>query len=125
MEVDPGCVLCGRNGESRDHLFFACDYAWGIWTKVLAMCGIHRTNRDWLQELQWICEQAKGKAVKAVILRIAWKAAIYHIWQERNNRLHGGAARSKDQVFGSIKEGVLARLSGMKKAGINRLLQEL
>ncbi|XVF46178.1 hypothetical protein PTKIN_Ptkin03bG0006300 [Pterospermum kingtungense] len=88
------------------------------------MCGIHKTNRNWSQELDWIFEKTKWKDVKAVILRIAWKVAIYYIWHERNNKLHGGTVRTKDQVLSCIKEVVAFRLSRVKKVGINRLLQE-
>ncbi|XVF60140.1 hypothetical protein PTKIN_Ptkin08bG0020100 [Pterospermum kingtungense] len=55
-----------------------------IWTKVLDRFGIKRPIGDWCQELDWMCKMAKGKSVKAAMLRLAWRASIYCIWRERN-----------------------------------------
>ncbi|CAN7021783.1 unnamed protein product [Brassica rapa subsp. trilocularis] len=27
--IDQGCMLCGETNETRDHLFFACQYTYG------------------------------------------------------------------------------------------------
>ncbi|XP_039069849.1 uncharacterized protein LOC120216526 [Hibiscus syriacus] len=33
------CLLCGIEAECRDHLFFGCNFAKGLWGAILALCG--------------------------------------------------------------------------------------
>lgn len=39
-------------------------------------------------EIEWAIKNIKGKSLLSLILRAAWNAYIYHIWRERNGRVH-------------------------------------
>lgn len=30
LQVDPNCLLCASTPESRNHLFFFCNYSWNL-----------------------------------------------------------------------------------------------
>lgn len=39
---DIKCVLCGKEEETIDHLFFECDLTTIVWKKVLEFCYIYK-----------------------------------------------------------------------------------
>ncbi|KAL4347029.1 hypothetical protein GQ457_17G017510 [Hibiscus cannabinus] len=44
MQVETGCVLCGREHEWRDHIFFDCAFSRKVWFGILLPCQL---RRDW------------------------------------------------------------------------------
>ncbi|XP_060182186.1 uncharacterized protein LOC132611836 [Lycium barbarum] len=82
-----GCPLCYHINECHDHLFFACSYSFGVWSKLLRLQSIHRTAKNWQEEKQWAATYATGRSVKAEIYWMCLAGAIYHVWLERNSRV--------------------------------------
>ena len=78
--------------------------------------------------MEWALGRIKGKALISLILRIAWKAYIYiyHVWRERNRRIHGHSSASELQILEEIKEEVRIKLTGIQSiaadSGVNRSL---
>ena len=64
-------------------------------------------------------KEIEGKSLNSVILRVAWHAVIYFIWQERNNRLHKNKVEGVMHILEEIKEVVRIRLLGLKKVKVN------
>ncbi|KAL4367392.1 hypothetical protein GQ457_05G034820 [Hibiscus cannabinus] len=112
MIIDTSCNLCNSSQESRDHLFFSCPYSIFVWEHILHLCRLHRQIRTWNQELLWALENLKGKSLIVVILKIAWNAHIYHVWQERNHRQFRGVNRSIDDTVRCIVDSVRFRIHG-------------
>ena len=111
--------------ESRDHMFFECNYSKELWKSILHCCGLNREVGNWNAELNWAMQRIKGKALLSLILSIAWKAFVYHVWKERNRRLHGHPSESVLQVLDLIKEVVGIKLAGIKNVAddsVNRRL---
>ncbi|XP_039057438.1 uncharacterized protein LOC120200747 [Hibiscus syriacus] len=106
------CLLCDNEAETRDHLFFECQFARDIWGSILNLCCISRECCSWKSELAWATLLLKGKSLIVVILKLAWSGNIYGIWNERNGRLFGNRARSNDELLGDIKETIHIRLAG-------------
>ncbi|XP_021737524.1 uncharacterized protein LOC110704044 [Chenopodium quinoa] len=83
---DNVCLLCGNAVESREHLFFDCDYSRKCLSGISEWLGIPETDfsidRSWKQ---W------GKEVKDSIKRkiclAALAAMVYQIWYVRNKAL--------------------------------------
>ncbi|KAJ8570050.1 hypothetical protein K7X08_006627 [Anisodus acutangulus] len=84
---DVDCVLCGSEGENTSHLFFNCSFSAQIWQKVLWWLNIHKQVCNWENETSWAVTHCKGKQPRAEVYRIALASSVYHIWQERNNRI--------------------------------------
>ena len=119
MEVKAECELCRSADETRDHLFYDCNYSQQHWNEVLSLCGQSRRVTSWQGELQWAIQRLRGKSLNAVILKVAWHAVIYFIWQERNNRLHKNKNETVMHILEKIKEVVRIRLLGLKKIKVN------
>ncbi|KAL4304025.1 hypothetical protein GQ457_10G025670 [Hibiscus cannabinus] len=83
MEVVDKCWLCGEYGETRDHIFFECDFSRGIWRAMLRLCCVTREVADWDGELDWAVRMLKGKSLTVAILKLAWSAFVYSMWLER------------------------------------------
>ncbi|KAL9691979.1 hypothetical protein QQ045_012408 [Rhodiola kirilowii] len=51
--VDPGCVLCGKTDDSRDHLFFMCPVAEELWLRALRFVGVSNGPSQWHMLIPW------------------------------------------------------------------------
>ena len=109
------CCLCQLEHETRDHMFYGCSYSRSIWRMILTLCGQNRMIGGWSEELQWAIKNIKGRTLVYTILRVAWKAFIYHVWKERNRRLFGNSIESSIQVMERIKDAVRLRFAGLRK----------
>ena len=108
------CCLCQMDIESRDHIFFGCNYSRSIWEMILSLCEISRVIGSCSEELQWAIQNLKGKQWVSSLLRIAWKAYIYHVWKERNGRLYGNSTETSLQVLEHIKEVIRIKLARLR-----------
>lgn len=112
-DVEESRVLCGTASETRDHLFFTCDFSRNLWQMILKLCGLRRRVGDWSFETQWAMEKIKGKAFITAILKIAWNACIYFIWMERNGRLHDRKWQSEEEILQQLKLVVRVKTSNI------------
>ena len=108
------CRLCQKEGETRDHLFFECCYSKAVWKIVLQLCGLQREVYSWDVEVNWAIKKLKGKSLVAIILRIAWRAYIYGIWRERNQRIYNQKSENGSYILEQIKSIVRLRTSRLK-----------
>ena len=124
IEMGELCSFCQDSLETRNHIFFCCSYSKTLWKHILLLCGLHREVGNWEEEISWAVRRIKGKSLISVILSTAWKAYIYHVWQERNRRLHSKLPSSPEQILEQIKEEIRIRLTGLKVANddVNRHL---
>ena len=88
IKINGICYLCQSANESKDHLFFECNYSREIWAMILTKCSISKAIGNWNEELQWAIQHMKRKQLAPTLLRVAWKALIYYIWRERNGRMY-------------------------------------
>ncbi|XP_070042036.1 uncharacterized protein [Nicotiana tomentosiformis] len=78
-------------------------------SQLLHWQGIQRTKKDWREELKWIEKVAKGKSRGAAICRMVLAAAVYHIWQERNNVIFQKKRRSTNVILRLIIQEIHVR----------------
>ena len=97
------CVFCRTDVEDRNHLFFSCEA--GIWRRILRLCGVYRTPRNWENEFLWVIA-SKGKSFSSVKRKIAWGATIYHLWGHRNRRIQENSYAPADNIFHLICDDV-------------------
>lgn len=79
------CALCDRACETTDHLFFFCEFAKYICSKILQWQVL-----PWQEELSWACIIANRKRSRNTIYRMSVTATVYHVWIERNQRICQG-----------------------------------
>ena len=99
-------------------LFFGCQFSAGIWLRILRLCGNSRMPRNWENEFLWVIT-TKGKSFYSITKRIAWGATIYHLWRQRNSRIHENIFSPADAIFHLICNDVRLRVSGIQKVDDN------
>ncbi|XP_039023020.1 uncharacterized protein LOC120155558 [Hibiscus syriacus] len=103
-DMDSVCALCADADKSKNHIFFECAFSVRVWSVVLGLCGLDRSTLSWDQELDWAVSCLKDKCLTVKLLKLAWNAFIYCIWEECYMGLFGGSIRSQCDIFYSLKE---------------------
>ncbi|GAB2289568.1 hypothetical protein Dimus_023878 [Dionaea muscipula] len=62
MTLETKCVLCGREEESRDHIFFRCLFSQVVVDGALQTMGHADSSRDWMHWWPWVLKICKGKS---------------------------------------------------------------
>ncbi|XP_077232559.1 uncharacterized protein LOC143869884 [Tasmannia lanceolata] len=113
--VNRSCILCNFGLESVTHLFFQCNYSKWIWNIILGKLGHRRNpNPDLLQEELWLANNFKGAGQTSKLAYIAFEAAIYIIWIERNNRVFHKISLPNSTLLSEILILVRSKVLGMK-----------
>lgn len=103
------CELCNKEEESIDHLFFSCSYTSQLWTVLLQCQGICRKTMRQSDELNWTIKCCKGRSIKTELYRLILAGAVYHVWQERNNRIFRGMKQSIQELVREIVQAIHGR----------------
>lgn len=114
LQVDGCCCFFHSEMETRNHLFFECNYSKTVWKEVLSLCSLQRSPRQWNFELQWPVLKLRGKALISIVLWLAWGAFFYWIWRKWNCRIFGNTRLSEKVILEKIKDAVLMSLSGTR-----------
>ena len=59
------------------------------------------------------------------ILIVAWRAHIYHIWRERNGRIHGQIGKTPVQIFELIQDDLRTRLTRLRNINATYVNRQL
>ncbi|XP_060182561.1 uncharacterized protein LOC132612278 [Lycium barbarum] len=103
MNVDPACVLCVGNLETRDHLFLQCNFTKLIWQYILTWLGRNDTlGGTWVDHLKWVIKSAKGRTQHAQIYKILYAETVHVVWMERNQRVFENNTRAVDVIARQI-----------------------
>jgi hypothetical protein len=109
------CLLCYSDMESHGHLFFNCTYSHHVWSLVCDKSNIeNKSLTTWVDTASWASSFATSKTLKHIIWKLVLAASVYHIWRERNHRLHNYPPRPPDVFYSAIYEDVRYRLMGLK-----------
>ncbi|XP_056843011.1 uncharacterized protein LOC130495615 [Raphanus sativus] len=118
--IDPICVLCKQEGETRNYLFFSCAYSSYIWQKLIGgLLGTRYTER-W-EDIIEIMLDLRQDRVKLFLIRYAFQAAIHSIWRERNYRRHGDKQIPHMLLAKVIDKNVRNRLSTIQRQGDKKM----
>ena len=118
-ETDKTCLLCGLEEESRDHLFFQCQYSSQVWTQIMGKLGLPSPPTEWEHTTEWIHRLPPPITLKTAVIQ-AWQGAIYLIWQERNRRFHDGQTFPPARIMKSLIS--LLRIKALALSATGRAL---
>ncbi|KAF8084187.1 hypothetical protein N665_0730s0030 [Sinapis alba] len=96
LSTSPLCLLCNVAAESRDHIFFNCPYAWGLWSTLAPRCGVVPA-RSWTSVMTQL-STINRRSPKGVLTLLCWQGCLYWTWTERNARLHRNTFRTVDTI---------------------------
>lgn len=123
LQTDPQCLLCNRENESRNHIFFSCSYSSTVWTHFSSGFGISPLSPSWDDIAHSLLSQS-GSRHQIYLSILTWQATIYDIWWERNDRLHRGNHRHPDLLIKKISSTIKNRISALRPEH-NSLASEL
>lgn len=110
LQTDPLCLLCNRENESRNHLFFSCTYSASVWNHFSIRLGINSPSASWDDVAHSLLSQS-GSRHRNYLSIVTWQATIYDLWWERNDRLHRGNHPSPDLTIKKISSAIKNRIS--------------
>ncbi|GJV83163.1 hypothetical protein Tco_1523061 [Tanacetum coccineum] len=84
---DLKCALCSKCTDSHNHLFFTCEFSNEVLKELVKLLNV-RLSEGWDQIIMEMVALPLNKNIWSVVRRIVCSAAVYYIWQERNNRLY-------------------------------------
>ncbi|KAE8697193.1 hypothetical protein F3Y22_tig00110627pilonHSYRG00026 [Hibiscus syriacus] len=106
------CIFCNYDLETSEHLFLKCPTAVFIWKVVFSFSGLVFPDCSWDVFTVWASSTWKGKSLLTLIMKIAFNATVYMIWEERNKRVFQQRARSAEDIIQAIKNTVSLILRG-------------
>nr|XP_043615902.1 uncharacterized protein LOC122587801 [Erigeron canadensis] len=117
-------VWFSMSPDSHAHFFFRCIYSTTVWTLFKDMAGLgHVLNTE--DTTDYLIPISKGKSAKSVIGRLVHAAAVYFIWQERNNRMFTNNMRPPERLKELIVNTVRMRLASVRFKANRNVLQLL
>lgn len=114
FQTDPTCVLCNSVPESRNHLFFDCNYSYSVWN-TLARKARTPAIRQWSRSITCMQGVSTPKHHRLLSL-LTWQAVIYALWLERNSRIHRKEYRSQDSLISSLNAQIKNRISSIRQS---------
>jgi hypothetical protein len=76
----------------------------------VADCGVVDPPVNWDDVVNWFKVGVNGKSLKSALCNMCLGAAVYHLWRQRNDLLHGNPHCSEEAIVSHIKWQVRARL---------------
>ncbi|CAH2080095.1 unnamed protein product [Thlaspi arvense] len=113
LTTEPICLLCNTTEESRDHLFFECEYSFAVWSKLAQKLGFSTTIRDWSVVVDGLLSITPNNSRKYLMI-LAWQATIYELWRDRNNRLHRSIHKHLNLILKGIELTIKNRISAFR-----------
>ncbi|XP_024964257.1 uncharacterized protein LOC112504543 [Cynara cardunculus var. scolymus] len=104
------CAFCHNGPDLHSHLFFECPFPNQVWNGLKAKLNLSGVPDNWADIIGIFQHATKGKTVWSIIRRLVLAGTVYHLWQERNNRIFKNKRRSYIMVVKMITDDVRSRL---------------
>lgn len=108
------CFLCNQVLELYNHLFFVCCFAKQVWKHLLYFAKLDKVTYVWDELIEQLRTQSHRNTIWSIIRRILLGAVVYHLWRERNRRLHKKINHYAQDIARDIVEETRLKLSSIK-----------
>lgn len=112
LPSDPNCLLCNTVPESRDHLFFSCNYSWTVWNRIADRLQL-LPDRSWETQITNM-QHYQGPRQDKLLRLLSWQATLYNVWSERNARLHQQISKPPDIVAKQVECTIRAKIAALR-----------
>lgn len=111
---DGNCVLCSQGlMETRNHLFFECDYSSSVWSKLMTNIMGVDYSATW-NDVLCFTSRSSCTRIRSFLARYTFQATVYMIWRERNSRRHGQHPRSFEALFRILDRLIKNRIMSLR-----------
>lgn len=113
------CIMCKAQMETREHLFFSCQYTQEIWLNLAGkLLGVSYSH-NWSRVLEILLNKRRD-STDLFLLRYVFQVSVHTIWRERNGRRHGEAHKTTAVLIRFIDKVVRNRISSLTRHGDHR-----
>lgn len=112
-EILPACSV--ETVQKTDQLFFVCSFTKKIWRQIIGLCLVSDIPISWDELLCQGIRNLKGQSFRVSLCKVARWPVVYHIWIQRNSRIHVGVMKIEEQMEKLICREVKARSIGKKQ----------
>ncbi|PKU62559.1 Putative ribonuclease H protein [Dendrobium catenatum] len=110
LQVNPVCNFCSGLPETHSHLFFWCDFSFGVLTKLLPAANNFFLRPNLFQVYDFMWNHANLAVLEKKFVSLAISAIVYFLWRERNQRRFVDVKKSINQVCEDICLAVCAKV---------------
>ena len=103
------CRMCNQNLETQDHLFFACEFAQGLWRMMFSEWQVDIQVTGLKSFVKSILQQKMSRKTKGLFYAMA-NAVIYNIWYARNRMIYQNKNSHVNESFKEIKRQITYRV---------------
>ncbi|KAL1207470.1 hypothetical protein V5N11_007063 [Cardamine amara subsp. amara] len=118
--VISSCSFCQQLMESRDHLFFECNFSARIW-EVLTRKLLQQRYTTSFTDILMLLSGSSFDKTTGFILCYVYQATVHKIWHERNRRRHGELPHSSGYLIAFIDRMVRNRISSIHSLDRSKL----
>lgn len=98
------CVFCFLQLETRDHLFFSCNFSYQVWSMVLSLARcfsvvLHNIGVDHYLHHSYLIRGKSFRKSRYVI----WHAVTWSLWLMRNSMIFSIALADFTEILHKIK----------------------
>lgn len=108
------CWLCNTDLETRDHLFFECEYSKIVWSGLTKDLAGNGRQFQWSQVMQTLVNGLHERVV-TFLWRYCFQVALYAIWNERNRRRVGESFLPAPCLLLRLDKLVRNRITSLRK----------
>jgi len=113
------CVFCNHPVETRNYLFFSCEYSKNVWKNLVIGFLSDKFSENW-QEIMKIFKGNEIDHTRGFLLKYVFQNSIHSIWNERNKRIHGENSSQPERLIKLIDKNVRNRLNTMSGNGASK-----
>ncbi|PKU85081.1 hypothetical protein MA16_Dca018195 [Dendrobium catenatum] len=110
LQVNPLCNFCSGHSETHSHLFFGCDFTFGVLTKLLPATNAYYLRPNLFQVYDFMWNNANLAVLEKKFASLAISSIVYFLWRERNQRRFSDVRKSINQVCDDICVAVCAKV---------------
>ncbi|KAL9683684.1 hypothetical protein QQ045_015512 [Rhodiola kirilowii] len=86
LEVDAICPLCGAELETKDHLFFGCNFSRSILNKTMNFLGVENCPKEWELIIVWF-KRKNPNRYKTKVIAACVTLCMFEVWKCRNYKI--------------------------------------
>ncbi|KAG2292653.1 hypothetical protein Bca52824_039322 [Brassica carinata] len=114
IQTDSVCLLCNSLPESRDHIFFDCNFSDLVWGPIASKLRFNGPS-GWSDTIAALLSLSGDKHLRYLTI-LAWQITIYELWRERNHRLHRQRFSAPETIINTIQLTIKNRIQSFREA---------